>query len=97
MEEILLRLQSVQDKVQALTTYVAALESDCDRLEKALEKAEARVEEQEETVKQWEEKYEAAKAVSGLGNGEDREELRAKIDSYLEEIDFCLKIYGDQS
>jgi chromosome segregation ATPase len=95
MDEILLTLQQVHRKV-------ARLEREIDQLRQAKAEAEAQVQdlaaqvqERDEAYAALQQQYEAARAIQGLSMEGDREALQAKIDLYLQEIDICLKNFGE--
>ena len=95
MDEILLTLQQVHRKV-------ARLEREIDQLRQAKAEAEAQVQdlaaqvqERDEAYAALQQQYEAARAIKGLSMEGDREALQAKIDLYLQEIDICLKNFGE--
>ena len=97
MDEILRRLQAINQQAVVLEKMVKQLRAERGQLQQQLAEAKTELEKREQALSELEEKYEAKLLIQGTGNGQDHEELRSKIDSYLEEIDFCLKNFGDQS
>ncbi|MEZ4830150.1 MAG: hypothetical protein R3C61_28280 [Bacteroidia bacterium] len=54
-----------------------------------------KIEEKDREMTALTEKYETAKLVNSLQNGQDLLAVQAKIDDYIKEIDICLKNFGD--
>jgi chromosome segregation ATPase len=90
MADIFRRLQRISEQLTSLEAYVEKLEEERDSLH-------VRLEEKDGELEAMQKKYEAAKEVKKMGNGVDEEALRKKIDNYLEEIDICLKVFGNPS
>lgn len=65
------------------------------RLQTSLEQAQQELNAKNKDLGGIEEKYEALKLAKSIGSPEDRDEVMAKIDLYLKEIDICLKTLGD--
>jgi predicted nucleic acid-binding Zn-ribbon protein len=97
MDEILRILQQVQRKAARLERQMVQAHTRREALEARVSELEDRLLQQQAAYAALEQKYEAAKTVQQLklDLGEDQESLRAKIDLYLQEIDICLKNFGE--
>lgn len=97
MDEILRILQQVQRKAARLERQMVQTQTRREALEARVSELEDRLLQQQTAYASLEQKYEAAKTVQqlSLDLGEDQESLREKIDLYLQEIDICLKNFGE--
>lgn len=71
------------------------MQADKTRLELSLEQTQQQLLEKNKDLGGIEEKYEALKLAKSIDSPDDREEVMAKIDLYLKEIDICLRTLGD--
>ena len=97
MDDILRIIHKLTLKVEKLDTHVHKLTQQRDSLSNELEAERARNKADQEALVELEQKYEAAKLVKDLGEGQNHEEIKTKIDSYLKDIDICLEYFLNQS
>ena len=97
MDEILRILQQLQRKAGRLERQMVQAQARREALEARVSELEDRLLQQQTAYAALEQQYEAAKTVQQLklDLGEDQESLREKIDLYLQEIDICLKNFGE--
>ncbi len=97
MDNVRRLIQKLTQKVEKLDAHVNHLTQQRDALLETLAVEEAQRKAKEKELGEMEQKYEAAKLVKDLGEGQNNEEIKAKIDSYLKDIDICLEYFLDQS
>lgn len=95
MDDILHTLQVVHRKVSQLESKLIRLQEEQRKAETVIKQLEQQIKEKDQSLETLRQQYEAAKLVGGLDTGGDREALQAKIDLYLQEIDVCLKSFGE--
>jgi|GEM_PF-3108725 len=95
MIRLLQKLHSVSIQVEELREYVELLQRENNDLKEQLQEAEARLKGKSHAYEDMRKKYEVMKVAKGLSNEADKKEIKEKIDSYLAEIDECIKFFGD--
>ena len=97
MDELIRQLNNLTITTQKLEKYVQQLHTEKQDLIRKIAVLEEEQQAKEEEFIALRERYEANKAVKGLVEVENSDEIKEKIENYLKEIDICLKIFGDQN
>ncbi len=97
MDDLIRQLTLLASTTQKLEKYVQKLKSENLALQNQIVDLKQEQQQKEEELIVLQEKYEANKLVKGLVESADRDEIKEKIDTYLKDIDICLKIFGDQN
>lgn len=97
MDELIQQLGQLASTTQKLEKYILHLKSENLELKNQIESLTLAQQIKGNELSALQQKYEANKLVKGLVDKADQEEIKEKIDSYLKEIDICLKFFGDQN
>ncbi len=95
MDDIFQKLQSVQRKVSRLEAQIRGMKEEQQKTDAYIEELKATLRTKDESIEALQQQYEAAQVVKQLVDEGDRDALQAKIDLYIQEIDICLKNFGD--
>lgn len=95
MDGLLHKIQETNRKAAKLERLLLRLKQERDEFEKKVVELEKIIEGKDATIEELEEKYEMVKVAKSMTNGQNLEEVYAKIDDYIKEIDICLKNFGD--
>ena len=95
MDDLLQHLQHVHRKVTQLEKRLVDMKTEQQAAQRRIGELEGQLKAREEAYQALNQQYEAARVVRGIASEGDREALQAKIDLYLQEIDICLKSFGE--
>ncbi len=95
MEELIRKLQEVSRKTSQLSAAVNDLQQEREILLTRIKELEDTLTGKEASLRRHETSQGAARKGQLSLDGVDREALQAQIDRYLQEIDLCLKRFGD--
>ncbi len=95
MNEILHRLQYVTERVTGLERELTRLKMERGRMLSQIDYLEKELEKKHLSQRELVERYETLKLAKNVRSSADLTKFHEKIDSYLKEIDICLKILGD--
>jgi len=92
MDDLLLQIKNIQDKLQQLLKQQALLQKENQRLKKELEKNGTLTEEKEQALQTLQQQVDVLKMGSGNLSETEKNALGKRIDGYLKEIDKCLAL-----
>ncbi len=95
MEELLHKLETSRNLLVQLGSEISRLKRENETLSQAVQEAQGNLDDKVLECEEWKQKYEALRLAKSMDNPEAREALQAKIDLYLNEINTCLKLFGD--
>ena len=95
MEELIRKLQEVNRQAEKLTVAIKDLQKERDELQTRVSELEQTLTGKDAASRTNQTRLEAARLGQLTIDESDRQALRAQIDHYLQEIDLCLKRFGD--
>lgn len=95
MEELIRKLQEVSRKASQMSSMITDLRAERDELRNRVSELEETVTGKEDALRTNLTQLEAARIGQLTIDDADRQALRSQIDIYLQEIDLCLKRFGE--
>ncbi len=97
MSESKLKTDEIKLKVTRLLDLYKSLKTEYDTLHKENEEHKSIIKNQKNTILSLEERNKIIKLAESLGDSkEDNRELKKKVNSYLREIDECIRLLSDR-
>lgn len=95
MEELIRKLQEVSRKASQMSSMIIDLRAERDELRSRVSELEETVTGKDDALRTNLTQLEAARIGQLTIDDADRQALRSQIDIYLQEIDLCLKRFGE--
>lgn len=95
MEELIRKLQEVSRKASQMSSMITDLRAERDELRSRVSELEETVTGKDDALRTNLTQLEAARIGQLTIDDADRQALRSQIDIYLQEIDLCLKRFGE--
>lgn len=95
MEELIRKLQEVNRKASQMSSMITDLRAERDELRNRVSELEKTLTGKEDVLRTNLTQLEAARLGQLTIDEADRQTLRSQIDTYLHEIDLCLKRFGE--
>lgn len=95
MDELIRKLQEVNHQVGTLTQLVESLREERHTLQSRVRELEEALTEKDTHIRSQNLRYQAARIGQLTIDDGDRQALQSQIDFFLQEIDLCLKRFGD--
>lgn len=95
MEELIRKLQEISKKAVSMAAAIEDLQQERDALRSRVSELEQTLTGKDDALANHKTRLEAARLGQLMIDDADRQALRDQIDHYLQEIDLCLKRFGD--
>ncbi len=95
MKELIRKLQEVSKKARQMSAVIDDLRQERDELQSRVSELEDTLTGKDDALRNQKTRLEAARIGQLMIDDADRQALRDQIDHYLQEIDLCLKRFGD--